>query len=54
MKAITIKLCDMHMFDSVGDNRGLQTMDGHLTTLEQSSDLLTYRDIGQSYYTAYV
>ena len=54
MRAMTIKLCGMHVFDSAGDNRGLQTMDGHLVTPEQCSDLLTFRDIGQSYYSAYV
>ena len=54
MRAITTKLCDMHVFDSAGDNRGLQTMDGHLATPEQCSDQLTFRDIGQSYYSAYV
>ena len=48
MKAITIKLCDMHVFDSAGDNRGLQTIDGNLATTEQCSDLLTFRDIGLS------
>ena len=54
VRAITTKLCDMHVFDSAGDNRSLQTMDGHLATPEQCSDLLTFRDIGQSYYSAYV
>ena len=54
MRAITTKLCDMHVFDSAGDNRSLQTMDGHLATPEECSDLLTFRNIGQSYYSAYV
>ena len=54
VRAITTKLCDMLVFDSARDNRSLQTMDGHLATPEQCSDLLTFRDIGQSYYSAYV
>ena len=38
----------MHVLYSAGDNGGLQTIDGHLATTEQCSDLLTFRDIGLS------
>ena len=48
------KLQDLCVLAIVEDNRGLLALDGKVATPEQHKDLMSFRDIGQQYYEAYV
>ena len=54
IKSMCSKLTELRVFEAAVSNRGLQSVDGAPASPEQKADLLSFRDIGQDHYLAYV